>query len=106
MELMLTANATGYVGSRIKRREDPRLVTGNGNFTDDFTPAGTVYLHMLRSPHAHAKITSIDTSAAKKLPGVLAVFTGEDLKKELSGPLPGVPFGSVSTVPAYYPIAP
>lgn len=96
--------ATGYVGSRIKRREDPRLVTGNGNFTDDFTPAGTVYLHMLRSPHAHAKIVSIDTAAAKSMPGVLAVFTGEDLKKELAGPIPGVPYGSISTVPAYYPI--
>lgn len=102
---MLTANATGYVGSRIKRREDPRLVTGNGNFTDDFTPTGTLYVHMLRSPHAHARITSINTAAAKAMPGVMAVFTGEDLKKDLAGPLPGVPFGSVSTVPAYYPIA-
>lgn len=96
--------ATGYVGSRIKRREDPRLITGSGNFTDDFTPAGTTYLHMLRSPHAHAKIVSIDTAAAKKMSGVLAVITGEDLKKELAGPIPGVPYGSVSTVPAYYPI--
>ncbi|MBN9388380.1 MAG: xanthine dehydrogenase family protein molybdopterin-binding subunit [Chloroflexi bacterium] len=102
---MLTANATGYVGSRIKRREDPRLVTGNGNFTDDLTPAGTLYLHMLRSSHAHAKIVSINTAAAKAMPGVMAVFTGEDFKKELAGPIPGVPFGSVQAVPAYYPIA-
>ncbi|MDB5080730.1 MAG: aldehyde oxidase and xanthine dehydrogenase molybdopterin binding protein [Chloroflexi bacterium] len=96
--------ATGYVGSRIKRREDPRLVTGNGNFTDDFTPAGTVYLHMLRSPHAHAKILSINTDAARGMTGVLAIITGEDLKKELAGPIPGVPYGTISTVPAYYPI--
>lgn len=65
-------------GSAIRRREDPRLLTGNGTFTDDIRLPGMVYAAMLRSPHAHARIKSIDTSQAKAAPGVLAVYTGAD----------------------------
>src|SRR5579883_473480 len=76
---------TRIFGSGIKRREDPRLITGQTRYTDDFQLPGMVYMVVVRSPHAHARITSIDTSAAKASPGVVAVFTGQDV------PLPGVP---------------
>ncbi|MGE3472166.1 MAG: xanthine dehydrogenase family protein molybdopterin-binding subunit, partial [Vicinamibacterales bacterium] len=65
-------------GSAIRRREDPRLLTGTGTFTDDLYLPGMVHAAMLRSPHAHARITSIDTSKAKTAPGVVAVYTGAD----------------------------
>ncbi|HLY30601.1 MAG TPA: xanthine dehydrogenase family protein molybdopterin-binding subunit, partial [Ktedonobacterales bacterium] len=70
---------TRIFGSGIKRREDPRLITGNTRYTDDFQLPGMVYMAVVRSPHAHARITGIDTSAAKSSPGVVAVFTGQDV---------------------------
>jgi carbon-monoxide dehydrogenase large subunit len=66
------------VGQAIKRREDPRLITGAGNYLDDVKLPGLSYAALVRSPHAHAKIKSIDTSAASEMPGVLGVFTGDD----------------------------
>ncbi len=66
-------------GASIKRREDPRFITGQGNYTDDVKLPGMTYAAFVRSPHAHARIKSIDTAAAKKVPGVVAVFTGADL---------------------------
>ena len=74
-------------GSSIKRREDPRLITGKGAFTDDVKLPGMTYMAILRSPYGHAKITRIDTSKAKALPGVVAVFTGKDLEGKLQ-PIP------------------
>jgi aerobic carbon-monoxide dehydrogenase large subunit len=65
-------------GSAIRRREDPRLLTGTGTFTDDISLPGMVYAAMLRSPHAHARIKRIDTTRAKGAPGVVAVYTGAD----------------------------
>jgi carbon-monoxide dehydrogenase large subunit len=65
-------------GSGIKRREDPRLITGSATYTDDLSLPGMVHAAMLRSPHAHARIRKIDTNRAKKAPGVVAVFTGAD----------------------------
>jgi aerobic carbon-monoxide dehydrogenase large subunit len=65
-------------GSAIRRREDPRLLTGTGTFTDDISLPGMVYAAMLRSPHAHARIKRIDTTRAKGAPGVVAIFTGAD----------------------------
>jgi carbon-monoxide dehydrogenase large subunit len=70
--------STRLFGSAIRRREDPRLLTGTGTFTDDIQLPGMVHAAMLRSPHAHARITAIDTSKAKAAPGVVAVFTGAD----------------------------
>jgi carbon-monoxide dehydrogenase large subunit len=64
-------------GSAIRRREDPRLLTGTGTFTDDLSLPGMVHAAMLRSPHAHARIKKIDISKAKQAPGVIAVYTGE-----------------------------
>ncbi|MBI3538405.1 MAG: xanthine dehydrogenase family protein molybdopterin-binding subunit, partial [Chloroflexi bacterium] len=76
------------IGSTVKRREDPRLITGNGKYTDNMTLPHMAYMAILRSPHAHARIKSIDASKAKKLAGVLAVFTGKDLKDAGINPLP------------------
>jgi carbon-monoxide dehydrogenase large subunit len=70
---------TRIFGSGIRRREDPRLITGTALYTDDLTLPGMVHAAMLRSPHAHARITRIDVSRAKDAPGVLAAFTGSDI---------------------------
>lgn len=69
------------MGHSIKRKEDPRFLQGKGNYVDDVNLPGMVYGHMVRSPLAHARIKSINTENAKKLPGVLAVITGDDLAK-------------------------
>lgn len=73
--------ATQVFGSSIKRREDPRLITGEAKFLDDVQLAGMAYAAILRSPYAHAKIKGINTKKAAKQPGVVAVFTGEDFKE-------------------------
>jgi carbon-monoxide dehydrogenase large subunit len=67
------------IGSSIKRREDPRFITGKGHYTDDLKLAGMTYAAFVRSPHAHARIKSIDVSRARAHPGVVAVFTGKDM---------------------------
>src|SRR5471030_1555121 len=66
------------IGQPVSRFEDPRLVRGGGRYVDDITLPGMAFGHVLRSPHAHAKIRSIDVAAAKAAPGVLAVLTGAD----------------------------
>lgn len=71
--------ATRYFGERTKRNEDPRLLTGQALFVDDVDLAGMAHVAFLRSPYAHARLGSIDTSAARELEGVYAVFTAEDL---------------------------
>jgi carbon-monoxide dehydrogenase large subunit len=83
----MTATTTKtYIGMRTPRKEDPRLITGQGLFTDDVTLPGMVYVSLVRSPHAHARIRRIDATAAKKEPGVVAVMTGKDA--EATGVLP------------------
>jgi carbon-monoxide dehydrogenase large subunit len=66
-------------GKSIKRREDPRFITGRGQYVDDLKLPGMTYAAFVRSPHAHARIKSIDVAAAKAHPGVVAVFTGKDM---------------------------
>jgi carbon-monoxide dehydrogenase large subunit len=66
-------------GSGIKRREDPRFLTGRGTYVDDIKLTGLCHAAILRSPHAHAVVRSVDVAAAKQSPGVIAVFTGKDL---------------------------
>src|SRR5258708_13253575 len=66
-------------GSGIRRREDPRLITGTATYTDDLALPGMVHAAMLRSPHANARIKRIDVSQAKKAAGVLAVLSGADI---------------------------
>src|SRR3954454_24737387 len=67
------------MGHSMKRKEDPRFVRGQGNYVDDINLPGMLYMDIVRSPFAHAKIVKIDTSRALKVPGVLAVITGETL---------------------------
>ena len=78
---------TRIFGSGIRRREDPRLITGQSHYTDDLALPGMVHAAFLRSPHGHARIKGIDTSKAKAAPGVLAVFTGADTEGSLN-PIP------------------
>ncbi|WP_145134232.1 xanthine dehydrogenase family protein molybdopterin-binding subunit [Roseomonas gilardii] len=72
----------------LRRVEDPRLLKGEGRYTDDLAVAGTATGYLLRSPHAHATILSIDTADARAMPGVLAIYTAEDLAADGLGPLP------------------
>src|SRR2546430_7675245 len=67
----------GFVGESIKRKEDDRFIRGKGTYVDDITLPGMLHMAILRSPFAHARIRSIDASAAQALPGVVAVVTGE-----------------------------
>jgi len=79
-------SATG-IGAPVRRKEDQRFITGKGQYTDDINRPGQAYAVFVRSPHAHASIKKIDTSAAMKSPGCLAVFTGEDIARDKVGNL-------------------
>jgi len=81
-------STTGVLGTRLLRKEDPALLTGESVFTNDMKIPGALYMAVLRSPYAHARITSIDTSAAAALPGVRAVYTGADLADSWAAPMP------------------
>ena len=70
---------TTMVGARIRRREDPRLITGRATYVDDVKQVGTVYAAFVRSPYGHAKLLKVDVSAAKAHPAVIAAYTGDDL---------------------------
>jgi carbon-monoxide dehydrogenase large subunit len=74
------ATTERLLGASIKRREDPRFITGRGQYVDDVKLPLMTHAAFVRSPHAHARIRSIDTSAAKALPGVVAVYTGQDVQ--------------------------
>ncbi len=76
---MATVTEGRLFGKAIKRREDPRFITGRGTFVDDVKLPGMTYAAFVRSPHGHARIRKIDTAAAMRLPGVVAVFTGKDM---------------------------
>ena len=94
------------VGASIKRREDPRLVTGSGRYVDDLSQAAVLHMYVVRSTEAHARILGIDTSRAKEADGVVAVFTGKELKADFGAPLPvTVCFVPDKKYPNYYPIA-
>src|SRR5262245_11977082 len=82
---------TVSIGKALPRKEDARLLTGGGTYSDDFTLPGQAYAIMLRSPHAHAHIRAIDTQAARALPGVLAVLTGADAVADGLKPIPHHP---------------
>src|SRR5947209_7541375 len=90
------------IGQKVRREEDLRLLTGRGRYVDDVTAPGAARGHILRSPHAHARVVRTDTSAAKAAPGVLAVLTGADLKARGLGTLrPAVPRRRKSGAPAF-----
>ena len=85
---ILPSNLRFGAGQPVKRLEDQRLVTGRGRYIDDKPADGALWLGLLRSPHAHARIRAIDTEAARAMPGVAAVFTGADLVADDIGTLP------------------
>jgi carbon-monoxide dehydrogenase large subunit len=101
---ILPNNMRFGAGQPVKRLEDQRLVTGKGHFIDDKPEDGALWLTVLRSPHAHAKIVSIDTTAARGITGVEAIFTGADLVADDVGTIPTLaifkrPDGKPMTVP-------
>ncbi|HEY1934225.1 MAG TPA: xanthine dehydrogenase family protein molybdopterin-binding subunit [Acetobacteraceae bacterium] len=88
-----------YRGQSLRRLEDARFLTGRGEYIEDIDIPGTAWMHVVRSPHAHATIDRIDTTAARTAPGVLGVFTADDLRE--LGPLPcTVPVASVAPMVA------
>ena len=78
---------TTGIGAPVRRKEDFRFITGKGQYTDDVNRHGQAHAYFLRSPHAHATINGIDKSAAEAMPGVVAIFTGEDLAADKVGGL-------------------
>ena len=79
------------IGQPVRRKEDRRLITGKGRFSDDMNLPGQTHAVMLRSPHAHARIKSIDIGPAMAVPGVVAVLTGRDLVSDGLKPIPHTP---------------
>ena len=84
----MTDLSNSPIGQSLRRREDERFLTGRGQYTDDVVLPGQTYGYFLRSPHAHARIASIDTTAARAMPGVVAIFTGRDVADSKIGGLP------------------
>jgi aerobic carbon-monoxide dehydrogenase large subunit len=74
-----------HIGEALKRKEDYRFLTGAGQYTDDVTLANQAHAVFVRSPHAHAKLNSVDTSAALKMPGVVGIITGKDIEGKMGG---------------------
>jgi len=92
------------VGAKVKRREDPSLIRGLGRFVDDVRLPGMLHVAILRSPHAHAKIKSLDTAAARRHPGVVAVFTGAELRDQI-GTLPTTADNPTLRIPKHHVLA-
>ena len=96
----------GVLGSRMRRREDPALLTGEARYVADLVVPGALHAALVRSTAAHARIASIDVEAARAMPGVVAVYTGADLESEWAGPLPcGWPVTPDMKNPAHLPLA-
>jgi len=101
------SNETRYVGQALRRKEDPRMITGRGRYIDDIALPGMAFVAIVRSTEAHAKIRSIDVSGAANRADVVGVFTGEDLAGDFAAPMamawspPGVEIKN----PKYWPLA-
>ena len=95
-----------YIGSRMLRKEDDLLVTGHGHFLDDLVLPGMVWMAVVRSPMAHARITRVDTSPALQLPGVVAAYSGADLASDWAAGLPCAwPVAPETRIPTHWPVA-
>ena len=100
-----TQERTTYVGTPVKRREDAALLRGRGTFVDNMAPVGTVTMAVVRSPYAHARVASIDATAARAAEGVVAVFTAADLREDWKAPLPCAwPVTEEMKSPDHYPL--
>jgi carbon-monoxide dehydrogenase large subunit len=95
---------TKLVGAKVKRREDPKLIRGLGQYVDDINLPNMLHVAILRSPYAHARIKSLETAAAGQHPGVVAVVTGAELKDKI-GPLPVSGGNDTLRVPKHYVLA-
>jgi len=93
-----------FVGARIKRREDPALIRGLGQYVDDLKLPEMLHVAILRSPHGHAQIKSIDTAAARQHPGVVAVVTGAELRDQI-GTIPTTADNPTLRIPKHYVLA-
>jgi carbon-monoxide dehydrogenase large subunit len=93
-----------FVGAKVQRPEDRRILTGRGHYIDDLQSPGMLHAAFLRSPHAHARITGIDVDEARTAPGVVAVFTGEDVKA-VTAPLAGASVLPDLKLPVFYALA-
>ncbi len=94
------------IGDRMKRKEDPRLITGSATYTDDIKLAGMVHVAFVRSPHAHARIVSVNLEPARMVPGFVAAFSGADLRDAWKIPLPCAWAGQPGLKnPAHWPVA-
>jgi aerobic carbon-monoxide dehydrogenase large subunit len=95
-----------YIGSRMLRKEDDLLVTGHGHFLDDLVLPGMVWMAVVRSPMAHARISGVDTSPALQLPGVVAAYSGADLASDWAAGLPCAwPVAPETRIPTHWPVA-
>jgi carbon-monoxide dehydrogenase large subunit len=100
-----TQERTAYIGAPVKRREDAALLRGRGTFVDNMAPVGTVTMAVVRSPYGHARVASIDATAARASKGVIAVFTAADLKEDWKAPLPCAwPVTEEMRSPEHYPL--
>ncbi len=84
----MTADIPSFIGAPVQRREDPALITGTARYVDDFEPAGTLHLALVRSPFAHARVLSVDTSEAEAMPGVRLVLRPDDVAGVRMPPTP------------------
>src|SRR3712207_2756151 len=98
-------HGSGHVGRAMRRKEDPPLITGRGSYVDDLEPAGCLHAAIVRSPEAHARIVSIDGSAALERDGIEAVFTAADLNFDTPLPCAWVPPGVEIRGSDHWPLA-
>src|SRR3989442_14516574 len=100
------AQTTKVFGQSVLRKEDDRFLPGRANFVADMLPPGTVFAKFVRSPYAHARIRSINTAKARRLPGVLDVLTSQDMKDQVGDIITAwaIPNANLKT-PAYPPLA-
>src|SRR5919206_5087690 len=98
-------SGNGYVGRAMRRKEDPPLIRGKGQYTDDIVLPGTLFAYIVRSPEAHAKITSIDKSAAEAREDVVMVVAGDELTLDAPLPMAWAPPGVEIKTPEHWPLA-
>ncbi|MCH9838152.1 xanthine dehydrogenase family protein molybdopterin-binding subunit, partial [bacterium] len=100
------AAGNGLLGQRMLRKEDPALLTGEAVFTNDMKVPGALHLAVLRSPYAHAKISSVNVSGALEMEGVMHAFSGADLADQWAAPMPCAwPVTEDMKNPPHYPLA-
>src|SRR5918992_475404 len=102
----VTERPEKYVGGGVPRKEDPELITGQAMYIDDMTVPGMVWVSVVRSPMAHARINSVDLSRAREMPGVVAAFSGADLAGDWADSMPCAwPVTEDIKLPKHWPVA-